>query len=58
VHTTETALLAALIVEHKLLDEMLDYPRGSDRIVGLLQAHSGAAKNLAAWRTAVSRSPV
>jgi hypothetical protein len=57
VHTTETALLVALIAEHNLLTEMLDYPSNSDRIIGLLQAHSGAGKSLAAWRTAISHSP-
>jgi len=56
VHTTETALLAALIAEHKLLSRMLDYPGGSGQIIGLLQAHSGAAKTFAAWRTAVAIS--
>jgi hypothetical protein len=54
VHTTETALLAALIAEHKSLAEMLDYSSDSDQIIGLLQAHSAAAKDWAAWRTAVS----
>jgi hypothetical protein len=58
VHTTETALLATLITEHKVLTDMLDYPSGSDQIIGLLRAHSGAEKSLAAWRTAISLSPV
>jgi hypothetical protein len=37
---------------------MLDYPSSSDQIIDVLQAHSGAAKSLATWRTAISRSPV
>jgi len=57
VHTTETALLATLITEHKVLTDMLDYPSSSDQVIGLLQAHSGAATALATWRTAISRSP-
>jgi hypothetical protein len=56
VHATETALLAALIAEHKLLSRMLDYPGESNQIIALLQAHSGAARTLASWRAAVSIS--
>jgi hypothetical protein len=58
IHAAETALLATLITEHKVLTDMLDYPSGSDQIIGLLQAQTGAAKALATWRTAISRSPV
>jgi hypothetical protein len=54
IHTTELALLVALIVEHNLITGMLDYPNsgGIEQILGLLDAHSGAAKSLAVWRTA------
>ena len=58
IHAAETALLATLITEHKVLTDMLDYPSSSDQIIDLLQAHSGAAKALATWRIAISRSPV
>jgi hypothetical protein len=58
IHTTEMALLVALIVEHNLITGMVDYPNtgGVERILGLLDAHSGAAKALAVWRTAGARS--
>jgi hypothetical protein len=56
VHTTEMALLASLIAEHKLITAILDdYPTGaSEQIIDLLDVHGGAAKTLAAWRTAVA----
>jgi hypothetical protein len=57
-HTTETALLAALISEHELIARMLDYTdSGVDQILGLLDAHEGAANTLAAWRAASAAMP-
>lgn len=53
IHAIETALLAALISEHQLVAKMLDSPdNGINQIIGLLDAHGGAAKTLAAWRAA------
>jgi hypothetical protein len=57
VHTTEMALLAGLISEHKIITGMLDYPDSEiDHILGLLYAHDGVAKNLVAWRAATAVS--
>lgn len=58
VHTTETALLAALISEHTFVAGMLDYPdAGIGQTLGLLDAHDGAAKTLAAWKAAGAAMP-
>jgi len=55
VHTTEIALLAALIAEHKVIVEMLDHPDSDiDQILGLLDAHDGAAKAVIRWKEAAA----
>ncbi len=52
IHTTEMALIVALIAEHSVIDATDGHPPSIDHELRRIEAHQKAAKAISRWRNA------